>query len=443
LDIQRGIYRGAQENHSRQSMLQDRYGNELSTTSVKACDAYVRGVDLYLASEIGTDEALNEAIAEDPNFVMAHLALGRSKQVSADGRGARASLTLAREASAVLTEREQGQLEAMGLLLEGKMDPSYEAACKHLARYPRDAMVAQTCLGVFGLIGFSGRPGREAETLALSEVLAPHYGDDWWFLSALSFSQMEAGLTSAADKTINRAIELNARNANAAHHRAHLYYEVGETDAGYDYLGNWLLDYDKKGLLHCHLSWHVALWALGRGDTDKMWAVVDADVDPRAGNGPPLNVMTDMAAILYRAELAGVEVSAERWQVVSDYAAKFFAKPRLAFADVHAALAHAMAGNAEALNVIIDGANGPAGDMVAMLASAFKALAAEDWQGAVSLLTTAMADHARIGGSRAQRDMIDHAMVSALLKLGKSDEARRLLSMRRPNVASAGAVVGV
>jgi len=35
-------------------------------------------------------------------------------------------------------------------------------------------MVAQTSVGVFGLIVFGGQPGREAEQLAFTTTLAPH-----------------------------------------------------------------------------------------------------------------------------------------------------------------------------------------------------------------------------------------------------------------------------
>ena len=62
----------------------------------------------------------------------------------------------------------------------------------------------------------------------------------------------------------------------------------------------------------------------------------------------------------------------------------------------------------------------------------WRALAAQDWAGALEHLTPVMADHARIGGSRAQRDLLEFAYLEALLKLGLRDEARRLLAMRRP-----------
>ena len=115
----------------------------------------------------------------------------------------------------------------------------------------------------------------------------------------------------------------------------------------------------------------------------------------------------------------------------------------MAFADIHAAVAHAMAGNGEALEKIITDARGPAGDMVQPVAEAFKSLAAEDWPGAVASLTGVMAEHQRLGGSRAQRDLIEHALAGALLRLGKADEAKRVLIMHRPKTNMAGAIAGL
>ena len=61
-------------------MFEDRYGNLLQTTSDRARDAYVRGVDLFLAADSGAEESFDEAIAEDQNFALAHIALARSHQ---------------------------------------------------------------------------------------------------------------------------------------------------------------------------------------------------------------------------------------------------------------------------------------------------------------------------------------------------------------------------
>lgn len=413
-------------------MQKDQYGNLLTTSSVKARDAYVRGLDCNLAAAPGAEEAFQEAITEDENFALAHLAIARNRQVEGRGVSGRESYAAAKACAEGLSPREQGHLAIIGSLLEGRSDGIYEKAYAHLQKFPRDVMIAQGCLGVFSLIGFGGQPGREAENLALSSMLAPHYGDDWWFLSTHAFSQMEAGQLEPAARSIERSLAINPRNANGSHHRAHLYYEVGETKAGLAYLKDWITDYDPQGVMHCHLSWHIALWALAEGDVKTMWEVADAAIDPKTSTGPALNIVTDTPALLYRAELAGVEVAPERWQAISDYATARFAKPRLGFADVHAALAHAMAGNAEGVATIIEKANGPAEDLVRALAEAFQAFAKQDWQLTTEHLTKAISDHARIGGSRAQRDLIELAMAAALARRGRAEEAKRLLMSRRP-----------
>ena len=418
-------------------MQEDQYGNPLTTSSAKARDAYVRGLECNLAAAPGAEEAFQEAIAEDENFALAHLAIARNRQVEGRGVSGREPYAAAKACAEGLSSREQGHLAIIGSLLEGKSDGVYEKAKAHLQEFPRDVMIAQACLGVFSLIGFGGQPGREAENLALSSMLAPHYGEDWWFLSAHAFSQMEAGQLEPAARSIERSLSVNTRNANGSHHRAHLYYEMGETKAGLDYLKDWIADYDRQGVMYCHLSWHIALWALAEGNIETMWSMADTAIDPEVGSGPALNVVTDMPALLYRAELAGVDVAPERWRAISDYATARFGKPRLGFADVHAALAHAMAGNAEGVATIVEKASGPAEDLVRGLAEAFQAFAKQDWQLTTEHLMKVMSDHARIGGSRAQRDLIELAMASALARQGKAEEAKRLLMARRPQALGA------
>ncbi len=429
-------------------MLQDRYGNSLSTHSTAARDAYVDGIDRFLAAQSGAEEAFEAAVAADPDFALGQIGLARIRQAMGQGHDVAGPAGRAATLSERLDGREAAHVNALGLLVSGQGPAAYKAIRAHLLDHPRDALVAQTCTGVFGLIGFSGQPGREAEQLAFTAALAPHYGEDWWFLCQHAFSQVEAGQTGPATATIERSMALNPRNAHGAHIRSHVYYEAGETEAGYGYITDWAKDYDKAGQLHCHIAWHIALWALEQGDVETMWRVYDADVAPQSGNGagawgPPVNVLTDAAALLYRAGLAGVEVPAARWRAVSDYAARMFANPAIAFADVHAALAHAMAGNGEGVAKIVADAKGPAADIVRELAEAFAAMAAGDWAEAEAHLARTMSGHERIGGSRAQRDLVEYALLNALLKQGKADEARMLLSTRRPLKVASAAVKGL
>ena len=417
-------------------MLKDRYDYELSTASHPARDAYVTACDLMLGGQAGITESFSRATSEDPGFALAWVGLARAHQYAGNVTAMSAAVTEAQKHADGLSPREASHLNCMGLLLSGKVPEAYPAIRAHVDMYPRDAVVAQTCSSVFGLIGFSGQPGREAETLAFNAAILPHYGDDWWALSQYAFALCETGNLKKADKVIDRSLALNPNNAHAAHVRSHVYYEMGETVLGLDYLRNFMSGYDPQGVMFCHLNWHKALWALEQDDIDGMWERVDAAIAPEAGTtSPTINVLTDTVAILHRATMAGVDVAPERWLSVSRYAQQTFPKLGTAFIDFHAALAHAMAGQSDALDRIIENPSGPVADLVPELARGFRHIAAEEWAAAATSLMRVMADHARFGGSRAQRDLLEQCLQTALLKQGKGEEARDIIALRRPLLA--------
>lgn len=412
--------------------MQDRYGLELSTQSAAARDAYAEAMDIMLAGDAGAEHVLAKALAADPDFSLAQAALARQQQYLGDGRAAREAMKKALEMPPPSTDRERSHLNAMDLLIRGRMPDGYQAIRAHLKTYPRDALLAQTCTGVFSLIGFSGLQGREAEQLAFTSSLEDAYGDDWWFLGQHAFAQVEAGQIATADRNIDRALSGNPRSAHNAHIRAHVDYEAGSLADGLERLSAWLPGLDNAAIMFCHVNWHVALWSLETGDEARMWSVYDAGVAPSGVWGPPINVITDSVALLYRAQLAGVDVAPERWAALSAYARERFPRAGLAFVDVHAALAHAMSGDSDSLDGIIENAAGPAADVVQAMANAFRSMAGGDWNAAIGSLSGVMATHERIGGSRAQRDLIEFCMAEAMRRSGKTDEARRLLAMRRP-----------
>ena len=102
-----------------------------------------------------------------------------------------------------------------------------------------------------------------------------------------------------------------------------------------------------------------------------------------------------------------------------------------------------MAGNGEELTKIIENPRGPSADLVKSVASSFDEIAKENWKEACDQLTTSLGDHARLGGSRAQRDLLEFAMLSVLLRLGQGEEAGRMIQMRRPLVNGHHAVHGL
>jgi len=418
-------------------MQTDMYEVPISTGSAAAAQVYRTGQHRLLGAEARMVDAFEESIAHDPGFALGHAGLARARQFNGDVAGAKSAMAQARGLTGGVTDREAGHIHALGHLIDGRPPVALAAIRAHVDLYPRDAVVAQTCSSVFGLIGFSGQPGREAEMLAYNASLLPHYGEDWWCLSQYAFALCETGQIARATTYIDRSLAINPDNANGAHVRSHILYEAGDTAAGRSYLADWVGSHDRNSVLHGHLSWHVALWSLVEGDEAAMWAIMDADVAPDTCKALPINVLTDTASLLFRAEAAGVTVDPARWHQISDYAARWFPNAGNAFVDIHAALAHAMAGNAEALSEIITAPKGPAADLVPDLAEGFAQIAGGNWAAATAHLTAAMADHARIGGSRAQRDLLELALLTALIRQGRTEDARHIVALRRPVLANA------
>jgi tetratricopeptide (TPR) repeat protein len=418
-------------------MLADRYGLPVSSTSEIARDAYVAGVDCILSATAGWREHFGRAIEADPEFALAHVGLARGCFIEASVKPAREAAARARELAKDATPRERSHINAVALPIEGKPVDALAATREHLREWPRDAMALAPATGVFGLIGFSGRREREEDLYRLLHDLAPHYGDDWWFLCVHAFAASESGRLDEAWRLIEPSMAANPRNAHGAHVRVHVLHEMGEMARAMDYLESWMPGYDRRGLLHCHLSWHVALTALLLGKLERAWEAYRAGVHPGGSWGPPINVVSDAAAFLWREELAGGEHRPAPWREVHDYALKSFPKAGLPFADVHVGLACIADGDLAALERLtgelrerISAGKAPAGTVVPTIVEGFAAYAKRDWNGAIRSFEAALPETVRIGGSRAQRDLVEHTLIAAYLKAGRPAHARALVTRR-------------
>ena len=263
-----------------------------------------------------------------------------------------------------------------------------------------------------------------------------------------AFALLEVGRLDEAWAEIERSMASQPRSAHGAHIRAHVLYERGEDRAALDYLEGWLPDYPRQGLMHCHISWHVAMFALSVGRIEQAWRVYRQQVHPGGSWGPFLNTSTDSVAFLWRVELAGQQRRPQMWSAVRDYALRFFPKAGLAFADVHCALASIASGDDASLARIVEElearvASGryPAGGVVPTLVAGFAAYEKGAWDEAVRLFEQARAETVRIGGSRAQRDLAEHTLIAACLRDGQAEAARKLVasySDRRPAIPVEG-----
>ena len=426
--------------------LTDRYGLPLSTPSAAAAQAYIEAVDNMFAAGKNLVAGFEAALAHDPGFALAEI--GRARALATYGRAAeaKAAAANARTLAAGTTTRERGHVEALALAVEGRGDAALAAIKEHLKDTSRDAMVLHPTTGVFGLIGFSGRLDREAELLALLDSVAPHYGNDWWFTAIHAFAECEAGRLADADARVNRALEAAPHNANAAHVRTHVDYELNQPQAGAQFLRGWLARFTHNALLRGHLAWHLALWELGAGNAAEAWRLYESEFRPQlVGAGapiPPLNVLSDIASWLWRAELCGQARRDDDWLLLSTYITARFPQAGNAFVDTHAAMPFLRAGDTAGFarlqgELAALATERPASMVALRIAEGLSAHSQGNWTLAAARLGEARMEAARIGGSNAQRELVDRTMMHALRQAGLLDHVAGLVAIR-PQV-SAGA----
>lgn len=414
-------------------MQTDRYGLPLTTTSDAARAAYVAGCDLLLTLYPGAGGEFDKAIAADPGFALAHAARARLLQLG--GKLADAKAAIATAAACPADDRETSHIGVFQALIDGRPTDAFTAVCAHTERWPTDAMVLATTANQLGLIGVSGRPNRVAELAAFLDRLAPAYGDDWWFGAHHGMAVAEAGRHAEGRRIVERSLANNRRNGSVAHAFAHVCYEDGSAEEGIDFIRDWLPDYSRYGGMYGHLSWHLALFELQRGNADIGMQMFGESFGADDYAGPPPNKMFDAAAFLWRSELAGHKRDEARWAMLRDFAHASFPRPGLNLLDWHIALAEAVTGDLDALESRVGTMEaGPyaAGHTVPSAARAFAAFERKDFPTAIALLEALLPDRERIGGSNAQTDLVEFTLLRAYVLNGQRDAADRLLAARRP-----------
>ncbi len=339
--------------------------------------------------------------------------------------------------------RERSHIEVFRLLFAGQAVAALAAIRAHVETWPRDALVLSLAANQGGLIGMSGLSGREQGLIDFLGPLAPHYGEDWWFEAHYGMALSEIGRHDEARPKIERSLAETPRNAYGAHAFAHLCYETGERDAGITFMRDWLPLYDRGGGLFGHLAWHLGLFELHAGRLDAGLRLYDGAFCADDHRGAVHQKLSDSSSFLWRSELAGYPRDPARWAKLVDYAREKLPRPGFSLADWHVAMTFAAAGEDAALEDWIRGIEElvkagryPSGATIPTVARAFAAFQKGDYANTIDLIVPMLPDRERMGGSRAQIDLVEATLMRAYLNAGRVDEAQQLLSERRPGPAT-------
>ena len=208
-----------------------------------------------------------------------------------------------------------------------------------------------------------------------------------------------------------RAIALRPHNAHNAHHVMHGYYEADEPAQALDFLSTWLPQYPDHGLMWGHLQWHAALAELERGDTGAANVRLLGPILQYLPRGSPFMGLADIASLLWRMGLRGQP--SLPWDVAQRHATQHFSRGSNVFGEVHLAMLAAARRDGAALDacaarLAAQHKRGHEGAPVALSwAQALHALVDGDQPAARDHFAACALGLARLGGSRAQRSVVE------------------------------------
>jgi uncharacterized NAD(P)/FAD-binding protein YdhS len=415
----------------------DPYGLTLSTNR-RAARRYNAALGRLLRLQDGVEEGLTEAVAADEGFVQAHAALALLGHEWGTNSHWRASLRAAHRAAAErhLDDRESSFLDAVTTRLRSDESTGAAALLRHVRLFPRDALAVSVAVPTVAFGGLTSG----TQTAALVESLGRSYGDDWWYAGQLAFVRQDQERWAEAEDLASYALSVEPASGHAVHARAHVFYETGDHAAGLAWLDEWIRTRGPEANHRSHFSWHAALHELMQDDVEAVRRRYHRELAPSVVSGS--RVVVDSGALLWRGRVTGAWTDDLPVGDVRAHAPEeWLTAPPTGFAAMHSAVLLAADGDSAALARLADHAARSEDrvfrDVVAPLCTGLGSVVEERWNAAAATLTGVVATMDPLGGSKAQREVVEDTLVHALAMAGRNEEAAAVLDQRLSRRSSA------
>ena len=405
--------------------MEDRYGLRIGTDSMEAASLYSQGLERSQTQQSGAVDLLTESVAIDPEFAVAHSALGIARRTDGDIAGGAQSIAKSAELLGRLGEREQSHITLTNKIVHGEIRSFVAMAKDHLSRWPLDSQILQLTLANLN-IGI-GLPNRDEEMLALVTQVASHYEHDWFHTAAHAFALEETRRFGEAQSLGEQALELKPNNSRAAHVLAHTYLETGRGLEGEMFLRGWLDRWEHPGGFTCHLTWHRALFALAQGDPTSARELLR---DVMGWMGRSIAVLTDGSSLAWRLHLDGVEDDLP-WDVLGALPDRI----GFGFGNAHRAIVLAGLADTDALkaySATLDEAavREPTMSSVALWTRGLEAFVSGNMKLAAERFDALLPSVRDLCGSHAQTEVFVDTHIAALERCGRNVDAAEMLRTR-------------
>ena len=418
-------------------MIKDAQGHRLSGATEAAAAVYDRAVRAFNLVHGDSVGLFDEARDMMPEFAMAQLGKAWVFAIANDpGLMTKAAALVDSVRGLALNEREEAHVTALSQVVQGARAAGVAVLERHLMNYPFDIVAHQAAALGDGFLGrFHRIRDRAARALPLWQKNMPSYGS---LLAFHAFGSEEAGDYVRAEDESREAAELEPLSFWPHHTVAHVMEMTGRPEDGLGWMSaREPLWSTPEHMNQVHIWWHKALFHVELGQYAAALALYDGPI--RETQRPLCLSLTNASALLWRLDILGFDIG-ERWQVLADLWAGHADGKCLVFGDIHAAMAELRAGREaqveQRLGMMRDTAASDAetaGLYRAVGIPVVEGLTAfhrGDYADAVERLMPAMYDLWQIGGSHAQRDVVNWTMTEAALRGGKRDVALALAHER-------------
>ncbi|MFT5174607.1 MAG: tetratricopeptide (TPR) repeat protein [Gammaproteobacteria bacterium] len=418
-------------------MAKDAQGHSLSGANAAAAEFIDEAVRAFTLNYGDLNASLAAVQAQSPQCKMADILRAWVPVLSNDpAQLASAAPALAQMSSDDMNERESAHLAALQLAVDGRWPSVVATLDRHLMSYPHDLAAHQIAMRFDGYQGrFPREAGRAARALPFWSDTQPGYAI---MLSFYGFGLEESGDYARAEDIARRAAELEPYGYWPHHTVSHVLEMTGRPDAGVAWMESresfWS---SPQHTNRVHFWWHKALFHIELGQFDTALALYDKEI--AATLRPVGNSLCNPTSLLWRLETLGCDAG-QRWQPLFELWQDRANGKTSPFNDIHAAMTALRAGQTAAFESLLlamretsvqGGELAPAyRDLAVPAVEAIAQFTHGNYGDAVGRLLAVRAELWRMGGSIAQRDLLDWTLTMAAMRARLPGVARSLANER-------------
>ncbi|MGH9104534.1 MAG: alpha/beta fold hydrolase [Acidimicrobiales bacterium] len=415
------------------ALSRDRFGAGVESSSDEAVELLGQAT-LALVRLSGDPLALAErAAALDPALGLAR-ALGAYLRLYAGSERAAAAARQLLDGAEPRARgrRERAHVGAAAAWAHGDVAGAVGLLEQALLEDPRDLLALKVAQDLYLQLGdrinlrdVVGRvlPAWPEEAAGSSYVRAMH-----------AFGLEECGEYGRALQQARSALAADATDAWAAHALLHVHEMEGRPETGLEAVAETSSGW-ATSFFAMHNWWHAGLYHLELGDDGSALELYDERLRHDAGSMP--FAALDAVSLLWRFALLGAPLVERAVELVAIFEPKIGDSTQC-FNDWHAAMAFGLAGRPELSEALLDdlarrpvGTHREVADAVGLeLVRGFAAFSAGEASRAVALLGGARRRAYLVGGSHAQRDVLDLTLLAAASAAGDQRLVRALVAER-------------